>query len=121
MGGRYSRVLSFQTAKSMRIPLLVLVLVSLLLVRPSSSGQNVTAVDTAEQLPTTAFLRKTNNYGGDGAEIDGGGGDMEQVAATATVRSTFHKAVKRAIGGGLSGAIAGVAQVLSLMWLVSNR
>ena len=29
----------------------------------------------------------------------------------------FKKAAKRAIGGGLSGALAGVAQVLTLMWL----
>jgi hypothetical protein len=31
--------------------------------------------------------------------------------------TVFHKALKRAVGGGLPGAIAGIIQVLSLMWL----
>ena len=30
----------------------------------------------------------------------------------------FHRAVQKAIGGGVPGAIAGVVQVLGLMWLV---
>jgi hypothetical protein len=33
------------------------------------------------------------------------------------VRATFIKAGHRALGGGVSGAIAGVAQVLAFMWL----
>jgi len=32
-------------------------------------------------------------------------------------QKTVHKAAKRALGGGLSGAIAGVVQVFTLMWL----
>jgi len=93
----------------MRIPLLVL-FASALLVRSSSSGQNVTTVNTSEQLPTTAFLRRPH-----GTDRDG---DIEQAAGnSATARSSFHKAAKRAVGGGLSGAVAGAVQVLSLMWL----
>mmetsp|Transcript_11722 Transcript_11722/g.24836 ORF Transcript_11722/g.24836 Transcript_11722/m.24836 type:complete len:183 (+) Transcript_11722:212-760(+) len=47
--------------------------------------------------------------------------------ATSAVKSSnsksgkeiFQQALKRAIGGGIPGAIAGVIQVLALMWLVS--
>lgn len=34
-------------------------------------------------------------------------------------RGIFQKALNKAIGGGVPGAIAGLVQVLSLMWLVS--
>ncbi|KAL7539638.1 hypothetical protein ACHAXR_009462 [Thalassiosira sp. AJA248-18] len=50
----------------------------------------------------TAFLRKRNNT---------------KLPANAKGRDIFQKALKRAIGGGVPGAIAGVVQVLSLMWL----
>ena len=33
----------------------------------------------------------------------------------------LHRAVQKAIGGGVPGAIAGVVQVLGLMWLVRNH
>lgn len=39
------------------------------------------------------------------------------LAATPTASQIFEKAAKRALGGGLSGALAGVFQVLLLMWL----
>merc|ERR1719424_27067 len=38
-------------------------------------------------------------------------------ATTMTSGAVFDKAVKRALGGGVSGALAGVFQVLLLMWL----
>ena len=38
-------------------------------------------------------------------------------AGTPSAASVFEKAAKRALGGGVSGALAGVAQVLLLMWL----
>ena len=38
---------------------------------------------------------------------------------TAKGKDIFHKACSKAIGGGVPGAVAGVIQVLSLMWLVS--
>lgn len=38
-------------------------------------------------------------------------------AATPTAQQIFEKAAKRALGGGLSGALAGVFQVILLMWL----
>jgi len=50
-------------------------------------------------LPTTAFLRKSTNT---------------------KTKDIFHKAFSKAMGGGITGAIAGVVQVLALMWLVSS-
>ncbi|KAL3772784.1 LOW QUALITY PROTEIN: hypothetical protein ACHAWU_003343 [Discostella pseudostelligera] len=47
-------------------------------------------------LPTTTFLRKSTNK---------------------KSREIFHKAFSKAMGGGITGAIAGVVQVLALMWL----
>ena len=38
-------------------------------------------------------------------------------SAAMPAQAIFEKAAKRAIGGGISGALAGVAQVLCLMWL----
>ena len=38
-------------------------------------------------------------------------------AAAPTASDVFAKAAKRALGGGVSGALAGVFQVLLLMWL----
>ena len=32
----------------------------------------------------------------------------------------FRRALGRAVGGGLPGAVAGIAQVLSMMWVVSD-
>lgn len=51
----------------------------------------------------TAFLRKASSIQ---KSEDGSKG-----------KDIFHKAFKKAIGGGIPGAIAGVIQVLSLMWL----
>jgi len=39
------------------------------------------------------------------------------VAVPLTSQQIFEKAAKKALGGGVSGAVAGVAQVLLLMWL----
>ena len=35
-------------------------------------------------------------------------------------REIFRKACSKALGGGITGAIAGIIQVLSLMWLVRS-
>lgn len=42
----------------------------------------------------------------------------EEIARSETV---FRRALHKAIGGGVPGAVAGAVQVLSLMWLVSVR
>jgi hypothetical protein len=49
-------------------------------------------------IPATTFLRNNTNK---------------------KTREVFHKAFRKAMGGGITGAIAGVVQVLALMWLVS--
>lgn len=54
----------------------------------------------------TAFLRKNTKPAKQGGGVKGS-------------REILSKALHRAIGGGVPGAIAGVIQVLSLMWLVS--
>ena len=46
-----------------------------------------------------------------------GGGSVAAAAGTLTTQQIFEKAAKKALGGGVSGALAGVAQVLLLMWL----
>ena len=38
-------------------------------------------------------------------------------AAAPSASAIFEKAAKRALGGGVSGALAGVSQVILLMWL----
>ena len=45
------------------------------------------------------------------------GGSMPAGAVALTSQQIFEKAAKKALGGGVSGAIAGVFQVLLLMWL----
>jgi hypothetical protein len=54
----------------------------------------------------TAFLRKNTKPAKQGGGVKGS-------------RDILSKALNRAIGGGVPGAIAGVIQVISLMWLVS--
>ena len=45
------------------------------------------------------------------------GGSMAGGAGVLTSQQIFEKAAKKALGGGVSGAVAGVFQVLLLMWL----
>ena len=45
------------------------------------------------------------------------GGSMATGAGVLTSQQIFEKAAKKALGGGVSGAIAGVFQVILLMWL----
>lgn len=52
------------------------------------------------------------------AAAGAGAAQVAQAAASTPSASTiFEKAAKRALGGGISGALAGVVQVILLMWL----
>ena len=65
-----------------------------------SGNDNAPAfIPRAGGIPATAFLRKSTNK---------------------KTKDIFHKAFSKAMGGGITGAIAGVVQVLALMWLVSS-
>jgi hypothetical protein len=43
----------------------------------------------------------------------------EDALSNRNTNDIFQRAVQKAIGGGIPGAIAGLVQVLTLMWLVS--
>lgn len=47
------------------------------------------------------------------------GNDSKQIRSSNTTE-IFQRAIRKAIGGGIPGAIAGAVQVLGLMWLVST-
>jgi hypothetical protein len=61
---------------------------------------------------TTGTNDGRRRRGGDNNNDDGGGGGKRR-------KEILRKALNRARGGGLPGAIAGIVQVLSMMWVVS--
>jgi hypothetical protein len=65
-----------------------------------TSENDIHKTSLARGKPITAFLRKRS--------------------ASSKTKEIFHKAFSKAVGGGITGAIAGIVQVLSLMWLVSE-
>ncbi len=66
----------------------------------ATSESDIHKTTVAREKPITAFLRKRS--------------------ASNKTKEIFHKAFSKAVGGGITGAIAGVIQVLSLMWLVNE-
>lgn len=75
--------------------------------QPGGAAAAAVAVEANDERHLkSAFLRKNNNKTFDASKTTNNGRDV------------FQKALSRAIGGGIPGAIAGVIQVLSLMWLV---
>lgn len=45
----------------------------------------------------------------------------EAAIGRSNANDIFQRALKKAIGGGITGAIAGIVQVLGLMWLVGSN
>jgi len=89
--------------------------------RPQVQGGESVAIPDADEAATTAAVMASLafvvavSWAVPAADATVAG--VAAASAVPTSSAIFEKAARRALGGGVSGAVAGVAQVLLLMWL----
>lgn len=76
----------------------------------SSSSSSTASRSSSSSSSTTPGSSSSSSSGSNKATADAG-------SSTSTFRQILAKAARRGMGGGISGAIAGIVQVLTLMWI----
>lgn len=88
---------------------------------PQVQGRESVAIPDADVAATTAAMMASLAFvvavSWAVPAADAAGAGVAAASAVPTSSAIFEKAARKALGGGVSGAVAGVAQVLLLMWL----